>query len=627
MTATDVIAPRLGGKVVAVGFFALLLVSYHMIFSQFFPTHNGTMGHDWHWLSGYLFAYSAYLQNGIPFFSDGNLFSTYANPAACHASASFGLSFPKNPFDVLVWAGLSPIAIAYAQFLSFASIGYWGMLLLLRRTFLISLPVSIFGAGIFMFNGFYVSRIMIGHGYFAVMLLPFILYLLTSQSSVPGRSVPGQNLRSGVLAGLVAYYAVLFGVQVIAAGSLLAILGGLAIWLLRGGSFRTLIVRSLYAGAIALGLSFALLYATISSPVTASAMAQRINYSLPVFRGLGDALYVLAQMLFIAPANIEQIYNARIINISIAQQRHELEFGIGFISLLVLIIFFSIGLLRWLRADTWWLWRANGRQWLMLLLLACILLFPLIYTTNFSVLLSFIKSIPIINATTSPQRTYLIYVVLLPVITSLALEYVLSGWRQYGYRIVGLLLLAMVGQTAATDRTFYQNQPYDPTPIQQAHQVLKDGHKTLPPIETINMLADENGNLLHNQMIEANLFLYGIQHMGCYIPFYNSVPVALLGTLHPGSVWDVNNGYLNIKNPACNVWPKENNCEAGGHFTLEQKDWVERYIHYQSFPMNVPAQLRYATYLQAVFFFATLFLLIGTAIGTLANLLKRHSRT
>lgn len=613
MTPAPVSENRRSGMLVAGIAFIGLLAAYHGIFGQFFPTRNNTLGHDWHWLPGYLFSYASYLRDGVPFFGDGVLFKASANPAACHAIASFSFNFPRNPFDVLAWAGASPLAIAYIQFLIFAALGYWGMLALLRHSFGLGWPAAILGAGLFMFNGFYAHRIVIGHGYFAVMLLPLITFFLTYGLSGRFHVHSLGSFFWGVCGGLAAYYALFFGAQVIIAGSLLAVLGILTIWSYRTNLFRPLIIRATWAGVIAVGLSLPILYGTFSSSVTANAIAQRVAYSLPAFRDIGDTLYVLVQMLFIAPDGIEQIYRDRIVNLSIAQQRHELEFGIGIVPLVVLAVFFLKLLTRWLKSDTWWAFRPTGIQSSLLVLLIGILAVPVIYTTNFPALLPIIKSTPIINATTSPQRSYLVFVVLLPIFSSLAFQS-LSGGRRYAHALAVFLLALVVVQTASKDRSFYHNQPYDPLPVLQAHQVLRETRQPLPPIETINILVDPAGNFLHDQMAEANLFLKGIQHLGCYIPFYNSVPIELLGKLHPGSIWDEENGYLNIKNPACNAWPKENNCIPGEHFRVEQKPWVERYIRYESFPISVPKEVRFVAYLGAGFFFFAVLFLAGTAI-------------
>jgi len=591
------------------GFF-LLLYCYHLIFGQFFPTKNGTMGHDWSWIiPSYLRSYADYLQHGIPFFSNGSLFRIDINPAACHGLIYYLFALPHDPVSLLIWMGFSPVTVAYLQFLMFASIGFWGMFVLLSRVFMLTLPVALLGAGMFMFNGFYAHRIIIGHLYFAVMLLPLLAFCLTYATKV--REDKWQALLWGVLAGVVAYYAFTFRVSVIIVPFVLTLVAVLGLWLIRGGGLSSLLARSIIAMLVASALAYQYLYAFSISVSDEIAITQRISYSFPAFRDVGAMSGVLFEMLFFSPEDIERIYLENIVNLGVAQQRHELEYGISVVPLLLLTISLLVFVWRWLHIDHWGVVRLFWGRWLLVVLIVVVLLFPIIYTTNFPELLSLIKKIPLINATTSPQRTYFIYVFLLPFLSILAISRVIAGRWMWAVAIACLGVVVL--STASTGREFYHAQPYDPKPVQEAHHELQNGRQ-LPPIDRIGILGDGKGGIVHDQMVEANLFLEGVQHLGCYIPGYSSVPTEFIGSLHPGSIWDETDGYLNIKNPACINWPKENNCRPGDHFTVQQKSLVERYIHYEPFPVKVPEKVRMAAYVSAFAFFSVMMFLLGYAV-------------
>lgn len=591
--------------------FGSLLFAYHLIFGQFFPTRNGTMGHDWSWIiPGYLRSFADYLRHGIPFFSDGSLFRLDASPAACHAGIYFLFSFPHDPVGPLVWMGLSPVTVAYLQFLLFASIGFWGMFVLLSKVFRLTMPVALLGAGMFMFNGFYAHRIVIGHLYFAVMLLPLLAFCL-AYSGKAGKSNAWYTLLWGILAGVVAYYAFIFRVSVVIVAFILALLAVLALWLIRGGALPSLLARSAIAIFVASALAFQYLYATSISLADEIAIAQRVSYSFPAFRDVATTLGVLFEMLFFSPNDIERIYLAGILNLGVSQQRHELEYGISLVPLLLLACSLLVAVWKWLHVDQWGFARRSWYEWLLIGLIAVILLFPIIYTTHLSGLLPLIKKTPLINATTSPQRIYFIFVVLLPLFSVLAISRVIPHRWIWAVAIASLGIVVL--STAWKDREFYHAQTYDPKPVQEAHQGLQNGQQ-LPPVERIGILGDGMGNFAHDQMVEANLFLKGVQHMGCYIPGYSSVPAEYVGTLHPGSIWDETDGYLNIKNPACINWPKENNCRPGDHFTVQQKNLVERYIRYESFPVEVPERVRMAAYISAFAFFGVMMFLLAYAV-------------
>lgn len=600
-------------------FFALLF-AYHQIFGQFFPTRNGTLGHDWSWtIPNFLIGAAAYYQPDTSFFS--LKFGAEANPSVCHAAAGYGFSFPHTPGSLLMWLGVSPVSIAYIHFLLFSAAGFWGMFLWLRRCMDLLLPIALLGAALFMFNGFYAHRIVIGHLYYSVMLVPLLAFCLTS-SARRGQNTVGRTLLWGVLAGVVAYYAYVYSVIVVMVAFMLALLALLAIWLFQRGALLPLLLRSSIALAVAAGLAFQSIYSTVTSQGMEVAVAQRVAYSLPVFRDVLTTLRVLFEMLFLAPVDIEQIYLLGISNLGIAQQRHELEYGITLVPLLLLLAYAAWGMWNWLRTDAWVPMNLNWRHLGLAAVILLILMFPIAYTTHFPELLPLIKKTPLINATTSPQRTFFLYVLVIPVFAVLAMaRFVPAKWA---WPVVVASMIGMVGSVAWKDREFYHAQPYDPKPVQEAHTKMKHGWR-LPPIERLGVLSQGTDAWVHDQMVEANLFLQGVQHMGCYIPGYSSVPMEYMGSLHPGSIWDVKDGYFNIKNPACNSWPKENGCRPGDHFKVEQRVWVERYVSYRSFPIQVPDKARWAAEVSAYSFFGVLVFLIGSALVSILKQVRMRN--
>lgn len=606
--------------------FSALLLAYHLTFGQFFPTSHGTLGHDWSWIiPSYLQSYADYLRHGIPFFSNGELFKIFTSPAACHGGVYFAFAIPHDIASFLVFSGLSPVNVAYIQFLLYASIGFWGMYFLLKQVFDVGLPLAVLGAGIFMFNGFYAHRIVIGHLFFSVMLLPLLVYCLTYVPACQ-KERARDTLLFGVLAGVVAYFAFLLRVSVVIVAFLLPMLGLLAMWLYRGGGFKVLLSRSLIACVVALGLAFQWLYALSISHADQLAVAQRISYSFPVFRDVWTMLRLASEMLFLSPADMEGRYVTGVLNLTVAQQRHELEYGVTWVPLMLLLAYGGKRLFDWLRSDTWLADGLGARQWTMFGIVALVFVLPVIYTTNFPALLPWIKQTPLINATTSPQRTFFVFVVLLPVLSILALSQL--ELRKWTWPIVLCGLCGVVAATHWKDRDFYHDQPYDPGPIEAAHLELRNGGE-LPPIDRIGILGNGAGGVAHDQMIEANLLLKGVQHMGCYIPAYSSTPVEYVGSLHPGSIWDETDGHLNIKNPACNSWPRENGCRPGDHFKIDQKSWVEQYIRYEPYPMVVPDKVRGAAWVSAISFFVVFgylfFVAIARLIARRRELVKKRS--
>ncbi|SVE49912.1 uncharacterized protein METZ01_LOCUS502766, partial [marine metagenome] len=155
--------------------FSVLLVAYYFIFVEpFFPNQNGRLGHDYEmWFPRMLAGVYYFVTNGlsfIPWFTPSCCGGTviFANPQYLFFSIPQFLNFY---FD--------PIVSIKITIMLFAALGFLGTYLLMRRTFALEKMTAIFAAGLFLFNGFFAYRMIIGHlGYHSFMLLPLISYFL-----------------------------------------------------------------------------------------------------------------------------------------------------------------------------------------------------------------------------------------------------------------------------------------------------------------------------------------------------------------------------------------------------------------------------------------------------------------
>src|SRR5436853_2933021 len=148
---------------------ATVLVAYYILFGSYFPNANGRLGHDYmQQLPNLLAGYYWFQNNGL-------LSIPWFNPAQCggvpfYADAGHGFySLPQ--FLVLVF---NPVLAIKITFFFFALAGYFGFYFLLKRRFRIKQSFALLGATLFLFNGFYAHRMMIGHPFHAFMLLPWL---------------------------------------------------------------------------------------------------------------------------------------------------------------------------------------------------------------------------------------------------------------------------------------------------------------------------------------------------------------------------------------------------------------------------------------------------------------------
>lgn len=595
-----------------------LLAAYHFIYGQFFPGKNGMMGHDWN-LSGLLVDAVKYRDYGLSWWS------ILTSVIGCSDSARVGPGFPISFSGWLAYMGLTPLSAVYLEFLAYAALGFWGSYLLLKRTFGIDAKIAALGGGLFMFNEFYSTQMIIGHGFQAIMLVPLLAWLLTeSHEGNKSRVLANiKNSRHGICAGLVLCLAWLGGMAPIVVAIALSLAVTLLLVVVAGRtSSTTILARGLWALFSALGVSWWSLSQSMFSGALGAAIAQRQSYLLQGFPNIWATLKMQLTMLFYGPADIETTYSASIINLSVYQGRHELEYSIGPAALVLLMFVIVFGLVTWLKSDNFidWKWWKKNSVWLTVL--TVILLFPVLYTTYSPLATPFWKSLPLINATTSPQRLYSIYIVFFSVlIPYLAAKYLP---RQAHWFVLAAVMVVGTGFSAFKDRAYYHNQPYNPAPVLNAYQQIING-QPLPPIKAIGLLKDNQGRVVHDQNVEMNLFLQGVEPMGCYVPGYSSIPLELVKQLHPGSVWDVTDGVYNIKNPACNVWPVENKCKPGDHFKVDQRNLMERYLTYKPLDFPVSERQMFADRLSAYVLIFVILVLFGGA-GYRFMLVKRDGR-
>jgi hypothetical protein len=87
-----------------------------------------------------------------------------------------------------------------------------------------------------------------------------------------------------------------------------------------------------------------------------------------------------------------------------------------------------------------------------------------------------------------------------------------------------------------------------------------------------------------------DVLVQGGSQLLCYEPLFGyALEKFPIRTLHPGSILAVHEGYLNLKNPACYVYPLENACEPGEHFFVDQQEVAKAFSAYKPLPFRLPA--------------------------------------
>jgi len=306
--------------------FLFLLFSYHLIFFRFFPTEQGMLGQDYAY-------FLPNLLNGKYWFNNNGLFAVpWFTPAFCG-----GVPFFPNPQNIyyslpqLLSLFVNPLHGVYISVLIFAALGLIGTFLLLRNVFAVSTASAFLGSTIFLFNGFYSSRMLIGHITYQVFaLVPLLSWLLLNKTK-------SKVLETGyvLLAGVILAYMVYAGAANFIVPVILCIV---CIWSLTGivqqASF-TFCKRLCLSGIIAILISLAKLYPSLLYLQGFT----RDYYPLPGFDGVWNAAKNIFMMLFLTPF---KDISDNLVNYPFDLNQNEFNFSITIVPLvLILIILFK----------------------------------------------------------------------------------------------------------------------------------------------------------------------------------------------------------------------------------------------------------------------------------------------
>lgn len=567
------------GAWTAVGF-VVAFAAYHAIFGRFFPNASGQMGHDYSYTLPMLLAGRYWVEaNGlfeVPWFT----------PAFCGGQPYF--ADPQSFFYSVGQAFAlvtDPVNAVYCTLLSLAFAGFWGTYAFCRGVLATGRPAAFLAAVVFMYNGFFAHRMIVGHYTFhGVMLLPWIAWAL----AVPlrgSRPLAVVQVAMGVVAGLLLAYLVIAGLGTLLLPALLAVAALLILCESRatGAGMPTLLVRGASALAVMVGVSASRLAASLAY----LANFPRTDYRLPGYDGVVDALGILFDALFLSPPDIAVRSELLLRNVQWALGRHELEYGVTLLPLVIVPL------------GAWFAWRSrerldprgsgeHRRRPLLWTALAAILALPValnVYDPDWN---EVVKRLPLVGASSTLVRWYMLYVPIAAIAVALGLEKVPGGWRRPAAVVGGAFVLVSNG---IQDRAEYHREPYPPARMVAAARTADSA-----PVEIrrIGAYHDDHGQP-YVPIFRNDALAQGVSQLACYNPVFGygleKFPVK---DLHEGPVMEIANGHFNLKNPACYVYPGENGCTPGDHFTEMQRGEATAFAAYRPFPFKISTRQRYA---------------------------------
>jgi len=570
-----------------------LLIAFEYLYGRLLPNLHGRMGHDFSYVLPDLLAGDYW------FHANGPFAVPWFTPAFCGGRPYF--ADPQSTYySVAQWLSfvVDPVRAVQISLLLFAGLGFVGMYRLARDVFAAGRPAAFLAGAVFMFNGFYGYRMVVGHFTFhSFMLVPALAWLFAGASPAGGKRWTANDLRRVAGASLVVGYMANAGLGSLLIPTMLATLL-LVLWALRCGRVA-LDRRLLLRVVLGTGGGLAIAGAHVAASLAMLSQFPRSDYSLPGFASLFDTLSFTLRELFLAPADIAESSAEHLLNVQWLLGRHEFEYGVGIVPLLAIVAGVvlahraaSQGAAATAKAAadpaaTPPLLPGRGLCRLTGIAMVLILALPVLFNTYQEDWTALVKSLPLIGASSTLIRWYMLYVPLLALVCIHPFAR-LPRAQVMRAAVVGTLLV--VALPFASDKRFYELQPYTAEHILGAWQAL-DARQITPPVANIGVPVSQMGAAQPNDALAE-----GVSILACYYPTFGyALEHFPRRDLRPGPVDSVLAGdHFNLKNPACYVFPQQNQCAPGDHFRRDQKDLARRFVSYQEWPFAVSSGQQFA---------------------------------
>jgi len=588
----------------ATGAGLLSLVLYHLLMRNFFPNPMLMVGHDYsYFLARLLDGYFWWRQNGffsIPWFTPSFLggIPFFPNPQSMYHSIPQALSLVMDPLSAV-----------YATVLIFAAMGFFGFYIMLAGPFRLGPAPCALGAFIFMFNGFYMSRMIVGHfAFHCFMLTGWIIFFILSGLGDSEKSRWPLVIRDSAAAGILLAYMASSGGLALAQVMVTSILAGALIHAMAHGGLRGTILRFILSGVFSLGLSAGKLL----SGAAFLAQFTRDDIS-PVARDFMSAIYIILSALFLPTDGKVEL--SLLVNRKFFVALHEFDFAISPVPFFLAVVGLYIAGKKLMDAKARQSLPAGAYMAAMVVFL--IFLVPLALNFHSDTITSLANSVPLLKNATRRLRWIAVYIPPMIIISVMTLDSFRIGAR-WKYAACALLAMASIASASVRDWDYYLQQGYDPAPVARGWKQAMEGASPFR-IDAIGVLMDKQGApITRPHSAVPTLFVMGVSPMYAYEPIFGYKQHKLPpGDLAAGPAMAQAGGHLNLRNPACFLYPEENGCAPGDLFKTDSQDRAEAFRSYKPFPFSMPWRQKIANALSIIFIPITALALLAPAAARL----------
>ncbi len=560
----------------------ITLIAIHIGFiTSFYPPAGGTLGADYPHHFARMASTELFLRNNgfthIPWFT----------PAFCAGSFHF-----VNPIDAsislpqLISIFSNPLTAVWLSHIFFVFIGGISAYRLSRsRPFSLQPWPALLVASTFAANGFYAAHLVNGHlNFHPFMLAPAIAWLLIRP-----------HWQSWFAAGALAAMVILSGgVHLVVPIAISTLIIYFMANLIEPIRWQEMTGRLL----LAITTSIVLCLSKVTVAVALSQNTPRDLYMIPGLDSFTEAILLpfisLVGYWDMMPNSLQGDWHLA---------SHEFDASIGpFVFLPI-----CYGCYHALR---------NTPAKCLVGLLFGALIYILVAMANFyhPIVQQVLEAIPLVNQSSTLFRWYAAFLIAVPLLAGLSLGLLPSPRKDI--LCIGLILCTTGWQMLRT-------LPWTKFPTVDLNPLLVDLDRSrqegVRPITTLAVKLTKAGKPAPVSPDRDIYFMQGKVELFCADPIFGYRNELLrIDNLQIGDVTQQVGQELNLKNPACYVFPKENRCQPGDNFRPDQIDQMLRFIHFLDWSFVMPNYQKGANYISLIGWLLTL------ALGALG--IVRHFR-
>lgn len=445
----------------------------------------------------------------------------------------------------------------------YSSVGFIGSYLLLNKIFFCNKINSVIGGFLFAFNGFYLSRFLIGHlGFLEFTILPLFIYLIIKSFNSSDKYHSRKFLLFAIF--IIAYLIYsgsisIFPYFLISAFAVLIIYFDFHQFNLK--LLRKFIVVTLFGLLLACHKIYLTFQLFSNIPRNLSYIA--IDNPFGVIKFLINGIF--GNIFF---------HNGNLYQNGFSIGWHEFSYAVGFLSTIMLVMaLFNKDFL-------------NKYKISLLGIALGFLIITLISTSS-----KFYELLLVDQITVIPWR--FLSVLILPIIILSVLGSNIILEKNFSYKILIVISFLFIGlQLTSISKSFYGDYK-----IQNQHLSFNT-----QPIKYIAAFTNQQDNNLAFPLMRNDLIFNHASVLNCYEPLhgyrnekmdltkfkFNEIKKFPEVNILLGNPLELGNNMTNFYDPSCFLFPHENQCEPYDHFDLNNLENLKKLINGGNYEYNAP---------------------------------------